>query len=252
MRPALHLHRSRWAALAVLLALVPLNACSGLSPGPAPTGPTSLSTSEPSEDEEETSPDPSPDESDDTASPEPSPSATSGSPSASPSPTSTEPVTCNTVTPARLGRTTADARRTTEVVTVVSDGRNLTTGTSEQTEFLTPMIRGPLSTQISDPATMAAVAKLIEDSTKNRILLERPESPTARADISRRPFNAPGTHAMYNASSPLTADVVVVCGGQEQRWTFTGEGNPSTGIVNCAVEPARSNIVARLVYQTSC
>ena len=39
------------------------------------------------------------------------------------------------VTPIRVERSTVEPRRTTEVVTVVSDGRNLTPGTREQTAF---------------------------------------------------------------------------------------------------------------------
>ena len=57
---------------------------------------------------------------------------------------------------------------------------------------------------------------------------------------------------VYNASSQLTADVVVQCAGTELIWTFISEADPSTGQVNCAIEPAKSNALARLIYQNNC
>ena len=84
------------------------------------------------------------------------------------------------------------------------------------------------------------------------MLTTRPESPDARADVSRRPFEAPGTYALYNASGLLTAQVSVLCSGQEQTWQLEAEANPVNGTINCAVEPPRSNALARSVYQTSC
>ncbi|MBA3528931.1 MAG: hypothetical protein H0T91_06435 [Propionibacteriaceae bacterium] len=135
---------------------------------------------------------------------------------------------------------------------MVSDGKNVTSGTREETEFPSPALEGPDGAQVTDQPTMTKVAGLIEASGKNRILLTRPDAPDAGADASRRPFNAPGTYVLYNASSPLTADVVVQCGGQEQRWTFTSEANPTTGQVNCAVEPPKSNAIATLVYTNNC
>jgi hypothetical protein len=137
-------------------------------------------------------------------------------------------------------------------VTVVSDGRTLTSGTSEQTEFVTPAVVSPEGARITDAPTMTRIATMVEDRSNNTALLVRPEPPDSRADVSRRPFSAAGTYALYNASSPLEVEVAVVCAGQEQRWTFKSEGNAVSGTVNCAVEPARSNVLARLVYQNSC
>ena len=58
------------------------------------------------------------------------------------------------------------------------------------------------------------------------MLLVRPDAPDATADVSKKPFSAPGTYVIYNASSQLTADVVVQCSGQEQTWTFAGRSRP--------------------------
>ena len=38
----------------------------------------------------------------------------------------------------------------------------------------------------------------------------------------------------------------------ELIWTFVSEADPSTGQVNCAVEPPRSNALARLLFQNNC
>jgi len=147
---------------------------------------------------------------------------------------------------------TTEPRRTTEVVSVVSDGRNITSGTREQSEFLVPTLEGPEGSEITDEATMRKVATLIASSGKNRVLLTRPEAPDARSDANRRPFNAPGTYVLFHSSTPLDADVIVQCSGQEQRWTFTAESDPTSGQVNCAVEPPKSSAIARLVYQNNC
>jgi len=171
----------------------------------------------------------------------------------SPSPGSTvAPVTCPTVNPLRVEKVTSEPRRTTEVVTVVSDGKNLTSGTREQTEFLSPTLESPDGSTVTDEAATKKIATLITASGKNRVLLVRPEGPDANASTSRRPFNAPGTYVLFSASAVLNANVVVECGGQEQRWTFTAEADPTTGQVNCAVEPPKTNAIARLVYTNNC
>ncbi len=156
------------------------------------------------------------------------------------------------MTPIRVQKVSTDPRRTVEVVTLVSDGRNLTPGTREQSEFGTPTLTAPDSTTITDQATMDKIADLIEGSSKNRVLLTRPDAPDTGADASRRPFNAPGTYVVYSATSPLTADIIVNCSEAEQRWQFTAESDLTTGQVNCAVEPPKSNAVARLVYTNNC
>jgi hypothetical protein len=179
----------------------------------------------------------------------------SGSPSASPA-----PVPCTSVTPVRIEKSTVEPRRTTEVVTVVSDGRNLTSGTREQTDFVAPSLVGPdTTTTITDETTLAVVADLIEKSSKNTVLLTRPDAPDTGADTNKRPFNGTGTYVLYNASGLLTADVIVTCAagtgaqaGQEQRWRFTAEADNVVGTVNCAVEPPKGNAVARQVYGTFC
>jgi hypothetical protein len=137
------------------------------------------------------------------------------------------------------------------VVTVISDGTNLTSGTREQTDFLTPTLSAPDGTTISDEATFSKIASLVAGQ-KHRVLLSRPEPPDANASASRKPFSAPGTYVIYNASSQLVADVVVQCSGAELIWSFVSEANPSSGQVNCAVEPTKSNALARLIYQNNC
>jgi hypothetical protein len=156
------------------------------------------------------------------------------------------------VTPLRADKVDSQPRRTTEVVTVVSDGKSLTSGTREQTEFIAPTLQAADGTQLSDEATAKRVAALIAASGNHRVLLSRPEAPDAAATASRRPFNAAGTYVLFNASSPLTASVVVQCSGQEQRWSFTAEADPTSGQVNCAVEPAKTNVIAHLVYADNC
>jgi hypothetical protein len=156
------------------------------------------------------------------------------------------------VTPVRVDKVDSQPRRTTEVVSLVSDGKSLTSGTREQADFLTPTLQGPDGTTVTDEATVQRVAALISAAGRNRVLLTRPEAPDASASADRRPFNAAGTYVLFNASAPLVAGVVVQCGGQEQRWTFTAEGDPSNGQVNCAVEPAKTNAIAHLVYANNC
>ena len=87
---------------------------------------------------------------------------------------------------------------------------------------------------------------------RHRVLLTRPEPPDATASTSRKPFSSPGTYVVYNASSQLIADVVVQCSGAELIWTFVAEADPSSGQVNCAVEPPRSNALARVLFQNNC
>jgi hypothetical protein len=150
-----------------------------------------------------------------------------------------------------VARVDTDPRRTTEVVTVVSDGRNLTSGTREQSDFMTPVLTGPDQTAVTDEPTIRKVAALIA-AQKHRVLLVRPDAPDANLNASKKPFSATGTYVIYNASGQLTADVVVQCSGQEQTWTFLAEADPSVGQVNCTVEPAKSNALARQVYQNNC
>ena len=161
-------------------------------------------------------------------------------------------LSCSTVTPVRVEKVTTEPRRTTEIVTVVSDGRNLTPGTREQTDFETPTLTAPDGRTVTDEPTVEQTARLVDGSSGNRVLLTRPEPPDSGAEATRRPFNAPGTYVVYNSSTPLRVDVIVQCSGQEQRWTFTAEADPALGQVNCAVEPPRSNAVARLVYDNNC
>ena len=173
------------------------------------------------------------------------------SPAATPPPTTVAPASCPTVNPVRVTRAEVGPRRATEVVTVVSDGTNLTSGTREQTDFLSPALSAPDGTTITDEATFTKIAKLVTGQ-KHRVLLTRPEPPDANASASRKPFSAPGTYVVYNASSQLVADVVVQCSGAELIWSFVSEADPSSGQVNCAIEPSRSNALARLIYQNNC
>jgi hypothetical protein len=173
------------------------------------------------------------------------------SPGATPPPATVAPASCPTVNPVRVTRADVGPRRATEVVTVISDGTNVTSGTREQTDFLSPALSAPDGTTISDEATFRKIASLVAGQ-KHRVLLTRPEPPDANASASRRPFSAPGTYVIYNASSQLVADVVVQCSGAELIWSFVSEANPSSGQVNCAVEPSRSNALARLLYQNNC
>lgn len=137
------------------------------------------------------------------------------------------------------------------MVTVVSDGSNLTSGTREQNDFLTASLTAPDGATADDPAALAKVAKLLA-AQKHRVMLERPEPPDASAEMGKKPFSAPGTYVVYNASSQLTATVAVQCAGTEVLWNFISEADPSTGQVNCAIEPSKSNALARLLYQNNC
>ncbi len=178
---------------------------------------------------------------------------TAANPTATGTPGSTKAmVTCTTVTPVRVDMVTSQPRRTTEVISVVSDGKNITTGTGEQTDFLAPTLQGPDRTEITDEATITKIAALINGSGKNRVLLTRPEAPDADVNANRRPFNAPGTYVLYNASGVLDAEVIVQCNGQQQRWSFTAEADNTTGQVNCAVEPPKTNAIARSVFASNC
>ena len=56
------------------------------------------------------------------------------------------------VNPVRVTRAETGPRRATEVVTVISDGTNLTSGTREQTDFLTPTLTAPDGATINDEA----------------------------------------------------------------------------------------------------
>ncbi len=147
---------------------------------------------------------------------------------------------------------TSEPRRTLETVTLVSDGRNLTPGTREQTDFLTPTLTAPDGTANTDEATLTKIGTLIASSSRNRVLLTRPNPPDQGVDASRPPYNTPGTYVAYSASATLNADVIVDCSGAEQRWLFRSEADQTLGVVNCAVEPPKSNAVARQVYSSNC
>jgi hypothetical protein len=153
---------------------------------------------------------------------------------------------------ARVERVDTLPRRTTEVVTVVSDGKNLTPGTREQSDFVLPTLQAPDGSSVSDVSTVSKAAAVVAASGKGRVLLSRPAAPDTDANPSQKPFNAPGTYVLYNASAPLTATLVVTCGGQEQRWSLLGETGPAEGQVNCAVEPPKSNALAAQVYAGNC
>ena len=235
--------RTRPGALAVsALGMLVLGSCGG------PASPTSSPSSTPTTSTAETS---------DTTVPTGLPGGTpgaadSGSPfdTGSPAPTSAGPA-CTGGVPVRIDRAETDPRRTTEIVTVVSDGRNLTSGTREQSDFEDPVLKAPHGTMVTDNATLQKVASLLA-VTKNRVLLARPDAPDAKAGTNRKPFSSPGTYVLYNASAVLTAQVVIQCGAQEQTWVFIGEANPTTGVINCAVQPPRSSALARAVYANNC
>jgi hypothetical protein len=160
-------------------------------------------------------------------------------------------VTCTSVTVTGLGRTAIGPLRTTDIATVVSDGRNLTPGTRQQTDFTTPVLTAPGGGTITDPGTVQQVANLLVGQ-KHRVLVERPPAPDEGTDPTKRPFSSPGTYAVYNASSLVTTEATVQCAGQQQTWVFTAESDPATGQINCAVEPARSAALARSVFAQSC
>ncbi len=164
---------------------------------------------------------------------------------------SAAPDSCPTVNPVRVTRADTAPRRATEVVTVVSDGTNLTSGTREQNDFLTPSLTAPDGATAKDQAAFEKISKLLAGQ-KHRVLLVRPDPPDAAASTTKKPFSAPGTYVVYNASSQLTATVAVQCAGTEVVWTFNSEADPSTGQVNCAIEPSKNNGLARLLYQNNC
>ena len=215
---------------------------------PSPTG---SATSEPST----SSPSPSDSASPGTASPGTALPGTASPGTASPgtaSPSSSGvQVTCAAVTVTGLGRTSVGPLRTTDVATVVSDGRNLTPGTRQQTDFAAPVLTAPGGATISDAGTVQQVANLLV-SQKHRVLLQRPPAPDESTDPTKRPFSSPGTYALYNASSLISAEAAVQCGGQQQTWVFSAEGDPATGQINCAVEPSRSAALPRSVFAQSC
>lgn len=204
-----------------------------------------------------TSPSPSPSDSPGTASPgtaspgPASPGSATASPGAASPGSSGIQVTCTSVTVTGLGRTSIGPLRTTDIATVVSDGRNLTPGTRQQTDFTAPVLTSPAGGTISDPGTVQQVVNLLLGQ-KHRVLLERPPSPDESTDPTKRPFSSPGTYAVYNASSIVTAQAAVQCAGQQQTWLFTAESDPATGSINCAVEPSRSSALARSVFAQSC
>jgi len=245
----------RVSILVVAFSAFALTACSpevGGVPNPLPSSATT--EGEPSATVTDTA-SPSAAPSGGTASPGTASPATASSDTASPATPGTTPAgvpaACTSVTPVRVARVDTDPRRTTEVVTVVSDGRNLTSGTREQSDFVTPVLTSPDQTAVTDDATLRKIAALIA-AQKHRVLLVRPDAPDANLNVSKKPFSAPGTYVIYNASSQLTADVVVQCSGQEQTWTLLAEADPSVGQVNCTVEPSRSNALARQIYQNNC
>jgi hypothetical protein len=189
-----------------------------------------------------------------TGSPTPgsTPVGTAGATPGGTSPSATvAPSSCPTVNPTRVSRAETGPRRATEVVTVISDGNNLTSGTREQADFVTPALTAPDGTTITDEATFRKIATLVAGQ-RHRVLLTRPEPPDTTASAGRKPFNSPGTYVVYNASSQLVADVVVQCSGAELIWTFVSEADPSSGQVNCAVEPPRTNALARILFQNNC
>jgi len=249
--------RSRVRRLAGLLPVglgaLALVACSPTgSADPLTTAsPTATATSEPST----ASPSPSGSASPGTASPGTASPGTASPGTASPgtaSPSSSGvQVTCAAVIVTGLGRTSVGPLRTTDIATVVSDGRNLTPGTRQQTDFVAPVLTAPGGATISDPGTVQQVANLLVGQ-KHRVLLERPAAPDEGTDPTKRPFSSPGTYALYNASSLITTEAAVQCGGQQQTWIFTAEGDPATGQINCAVEPARSAALPRSVFAQSC
>lgn len=172
-------------------------------------------------------------------------------PGGTPPPPTVAPSSCPTVNPIRVNRVDTGPRRATEVVALISTGTNLTSGTREQTDFLSPALTAADGTTITDEGTFNKIANLVAGQ-RHRVLLTRPEPPDVAASTSRKPFNSPGTYVVYNASSQLIADVVVQCSGAELIWSFVSEADPSSGQVNCAVEPPRSNALARVLFQNNC
>ena len=104
-------------------------------------------------------------------------------------------------------------RRTTEVVTIVSDGSNLTSGTREQLDFLTPTLIAPDGATSNDQAALTKITNLIAGQ-KHRVLLTRPDAPDVSATTTKKPYSQPGTYVLraYADDSVLTAstDVTVI------------------------------------------
>lgn len=243
------------AALLTATVTLAFAGCGRIAPPMSPTTPSPSDMASPSPGDSDSAsagltPDPA-----DTASPggTASPDETAAPAGSPTSGGSVAPANCTSVSPIRVERAAVEPRRTTEVVTVVSDGRNLTPGTREQTDFVDPVLTAPDAvTTVTDRATLTKVADLIEGSSKNTVLLERSDPPDTGADTNQRPFNATGTYVLYNASGLLSADVIVACSDQEQRWRFIAEADNTVGTVNCAVEPPRGNAVARQVFGSFC
>ena len=76
-------------------------------------------------------------------------------PGGTPPPPTVAPSSCPTVNPIRVNRVDTGPRRATEVVALISTGTNLTSGTREQTDFLTPALTAADGTTITDEATFA-------------------------------------------------------------------------------------------------
>ena len=140
-----HLVRTLPAGLVVALVLA---GCSSAGGGPlATTSPTGVPAP--------TSPSPTDPASPGTASPgtaspgtaspgtaSPTTAGPSGATTASPGSSGVQ-VTCASVTVTGRGRTSVGPLRTTDIATVVTDGRNLTPGTRQQTDFTTPVLTAP-------------------------------------------------------------------------------------------------------------
>ena len=117
---------------------------------PSPTDPVSPGTASPSTASPGTA-------SPGTASPGAGPS---GAATASPGSSGVQ-VTCASVTVTALGRTSVGPLRTTDIATVVSDDRNLTPGTRQQTDFTTPVLTAPGGGTVTDAGTVQQVANLL-------------------------------------------------------------------------------------------
>lgn len=159
---------------------------------------------------------------------------------------------CAGATVTRVAQVEVQPRRTTEVVTVVSDGRTLTSGTRTQTEFVAPSLQNESGAELSDPALVTRAVSLVAADGKSRVLVRRPPAPDTGLSANRRPFGSPGTYVLFNASARLRATVLASCDGQEQRWSLAAEAEPASGQLNCAVEPAKTDALAHAVYLGNC
>ena len=91
--------------------------------------------------------------------------------------------------------------RTTDVATVVSDGRNLTPARGSRPTSR-PRCSPPRAAGRSPtPATVQQVANLLVGQ-KHRVLLERPAAPDEGTDPTKRPFSSPGTYARLQRLEP--------------------------------------------------